>query len=199
MNLGEARTEFGDRGFDGVLSSARMNFYLNRALTDFGDYYAWPWLRKTATGAAPLTISDLKYVRSVYDSTGNEMFGLDVNEDVDLTTTGSPSYWWIDDTSGSAVITAYPVGTVTLRVSYVAEAPLLSADSDVPLMPVRYHMTWIDLAVMRAYRDSDNFAAASALQQVVNADLERLIERYETRNRMNAGHILIRAGSEDGW
>jgi hypothetical protein len=38
-----------------------------------------------------LTITDLKYVRSVFDSTGNEYFGLDDAADVDRTETGTPT------------------------------------------------------------------------------------------------------------
>jgi hypothetical protein len=91
MNLAEARAEFGARGFDGILSASRMNFYLNRALVDFEDFYPWPWLRKQTTGAAPLQISDLKYVRSVFDSTGNEYFGLDDAGDVYRADTGTPT------------------------------------------------------------------------------------------------------------
>jgi hypothetical protein len=196
MNLGQAQQELADRGFD-YLAAPRMTTMLNRAVADFGDFYPWPWLRKTATGPAPLTITDLKYVLKVFDQSGNEMFGMGDSEDLDVTQTGTPDTWWIDDTSGSTVLTAYPVGTVTFSVRYVAEAPLLSASSDTPLIPARYHPLWVDLAVIRAYQDSDNFAAANALRQDTELALQRLVERYETRNRMNSQSILIRAGSED--
>jgi hypothetical protein len=196
VNLAEAQAEFAARGFD-YLSPGRQTFFLNRAKTDFGDFYAWPWLRKTTTGASPLTISDLKYVRSVWDANGVEYFGLDDGDDVDLTETGTPQSWWIDDTSGQSVLTAYPVGAVTFRVSYVAEAPDLVAPTDTPQIPSRYHGIWIDLAVVRAYQDSDNFAAAAALKSMVTQELQTVVERYETRNRMNSRHRLIRAGSED--
>lgn len=198
MNLSEARQELGDRGFNGILSASRMNFILNRAVADFEYFYDWPWLRKTATGAAPLTISDLRHVRKVQDSNGRQYFGLDDSEDVDLTETGSPTGWWIDETSGSPVVTAYPVGAVTFTVYYVSTSANLTADTDTPKIPVSRHGIWIDLAVVRAYQDRDNFAAANALRQSVQADLQNLVESYETRNRQNSGHVLIRAGSLDG-
>lgn len=196
MNLGQAQQELQDRGFD-YLSAPRMTTMLNRALADFGDFYTWPWLRKTATGAAPLTITDLKYVLKVFDQSGNELFGMTDAADVDVTQAGTPDSWWVDDTSGSAVLTAYPVGSVTFSVRYVAEAPLLTAASDTPLIPVRYHPLWVDLAVVQAYKDSDNFAAAQALRADTEAALQRLVERYETRNRMNSQTIRILVGSED--
>jgi hypothetical protein len=196
INLGDAQNELAARGFD-YLPTSRMTIMLNRALTDFGDYYNWPWLRKTASGTAPLTITDLKYVLKVFDQTGSELFGMSDFADVDVTQTGTPDSWWIDDTSGSPVMVAYPVGTVTFSIRYIAEAPLLSASTDTPLVPARYHPLWVDLAVIRAYLDSDNFAAASALRQDTEAALQRLVERYETRNRMNSQWIMVRAGSED--
>jgi hypothetical protein len=196
LNLAEARAELSARGFD-YLSATRQTFMLNRAVTDFEDFWPWPWLRKTVTGPAPLTITNLKYIRKVYDSTGNEIFGVDDVEDIDTTETGTPQYWWIDDTSGSSVLTAYPVGAATFTVSYVAESSDLSNTTDTPAIPERYHPLWIDLAVIQAYKDSDNFAAAQVLRQDTEVALQRLVERYETRNRMNSAHILIRAGSED--
>jgi hypothetical protein len=197
VQLSDARQELSDRGFD-YLSASRQNLMLNRALVDFEDAYDWPWLRKTATGAAPLTIADLKHVRKVQDSTGQEYMGLDESADVDLTETGTPGGWWIDDTSGSPVVTAYPVGAVTFTVYYVASSAPLSSDTASPLIPSAYHPLWVDFAVIRAYQDSDNFAAANALRQSAMTDLQQVIERYETRNRQNSRHMLIRAGSLDG-
>lgn len=196
MNLGQAIIELQARGF-AYLDSTRATTMLNRALIDFGDYYQWPWLRKTASGAAPLPISDLKYVLKVFDSTGTELFGMSDAEDVDITQTGTPQYWWIDDTSGTATLTAWPVGSVTLSVRYVSEAPLLAVGADTPGIPARYHPLWIDLAVIRGYQDDDNFVAAQALRADTEGALLRLVERYETRNRMNSNGMLLRMGSED--
>jgi hypothetical protein len=196
VNLGQARNELEERGFH-YLEPSRLNFMLNRALTDLEAFYLWPWQKKTVTGAAPLVISDLKYVRSVYDSTGNEMFGIDDDDDVNVDRTGSPENWWIDDTSSTTTLRVYPVGNATLTVRYIATDAVLSADSDTPNLPDRYSGVWIDLAVVRAYHDSDNFAAAQALDARVRADLQQMLEQYETRNRMNTGYIRILAGSED--
>ena len=196
MNLAEARTELGARGFD-YLSAGRMNFMLQRALVDFEDTYTWPWLKETVTGAAPLAIADLKYVRSVYDDRQNEMFGIDDDDDIYIDQVGTPQNWWIDDTGTDPTLKVWPVGDATLTVAYYATDSTISADSDTPRMPARYHGTWIDLAVVRAYHDSDNFAAAQALRQQIAADLQSMIVQYETRNRMNSQYIRILAGSED--
>jgi len=196
VNLSQARTELGERGFD-YLSASRMNLMLNDALTRLEDYYLWPWMKKTATGAAPLAISDLKYVRSVYDSTGNEVFGVDDDDDIWVDRTGTPESWWIDDNGGTTTLRPYPVGSATWTVRYIATDATLSGDTDTPNVPVRYHGLWIDLAVIQAYKDSDNFAAAQALQQQVDIQVQRMIEQFETRNRMNSQYVRILAGSED--
>ena len=125
MNLGEARAELGARGFDYV-AAGRMNLMLNRAMTDLEDAYPWPWLKTAVTGAAPLTIADLKYVRSVYDDRQNEMFGIDDDDDIDITQTGTPINWWIDDTGTDTTLRVWPVGDATLTVSYYATDSTLS-------------------------------------------------------------------------
>ena len=199
MDLTAARAELAARGFD-YLPASRQTIMLNRALNDLEDYWPWPWLRKTVTGAAPLIISDLKYIESVNDSTGNELTGTTQSElgqyGGATFTTGTPSQWWIDDTSGPT-LRAYPVGSVTLTVTYMAEITDLVNAGDTPNIPARYHPLWIDLAVIRAYQDSDNFAAASSLRQDTEQALARLVERYETRDRQTSPVIAIRAGSED--
>jgi hypothetical protein len=86
---------------------------------------------------------------------------------------------------------------VTWTVDYVSTSAPLEADSDTPNLPESHHGVWIDLAVMRAYQDRDNFAASTALRQSISVDLQQLVEVYETRNRMNGGYRLIRAGSLD--
>jgi len=179
------------------LSASRMNAMLNRALVDFTDYWPWPWLRKQVTGPAPLEISDLRLVLHVSDPQGKEMWGMSDYEDVDYDFAGTPLNWWVDDTSGTATLKVWPVGDVDLTVRYVAEASILTQSDDEPPIPERYRHIWVDLAVLRGYLDSDNFSAAQALKQDIDQSLISLVERYETRNRMNSQNMLIRLPSED--
>ena len=181
MTLGEARTELAARGFD-YLSAARMNLMLNDALQEIQDYWEWPWLRKTVTGATPLQISDLKTVLKVNDSAGNEVTGISDYDDFDTALTGSPQNWWIDDTSGTPTIVAYPVGTATLTVRYERDITTLSSDADTPDVPNRYNRVWLDYAVALAYEDSDNFAAATQIRARAKTRLDELVARYETRD-----------------
>lgn len=198
INLGQARTELEERGFH-YIAPSRSNFWLNRALVDFEDFWNWPWLQRVVTGAAPLQIADLKYILNVQTSTGQELFGMGDSEDLDITQTGTPENWWVDESSGTPTVGVWPVGTATLRVRYAASSATLSSDTDTPSIPTRYHQIWVDLAVVYAYRNSDNFTAAQQLRQIVNQDLQTLVERYETRNRQNSQVMAMRVGSEDEY
>lgn len=200
MNLGEARTELAGRGFD-YLEASRVNTFLNDAKNTFEDAYPFPWLETSTSGASPLTIADLKQVLYVVDSTNNqELVGVAASQVVAeldpsiTTTTGAPDVWWLD---GEETIRTYPTTAVTLSVRYVKESPELSADSDTPLIPARYHQTWVDIAVIRAYMDSDNFVAALGLKQIVDVTLSQIITRYASRNAQNPGYQTIRGYSED--
>ena len=205
MNLADARSALAARGFD-YLSGASMNLMLNFARNDFEDYWDWPWLRETITGPVPLTISDLKFVRLVKDSDGNELLGLEDR----VAGMGSPppmaqpilngSRWWYlsDHGPDNTLLDLTPFGYGgAVSVLYTKESPELATDVDVPLIPVRYHGLWIDHAVVHAYKDSDNFPAAQALRTDIEARMRTLVERYEVRNRQHSVFMAIRALSED--
>ena len=196
MNLGEARSELQARGFD-YLPAGRQNLMLNDALQELEDFWEWPWLTKTVTGATPLQISDLKAVLKVQDSNNNELTGMDDADPFSTTDTGTPTNWWIDDTSGTPTLVAYPVGSATLTVRYERDNTTLSADSDSPDIPSRYNRIWIDLAVALGYEDSDNFAAAAQIRNRAQQRLTKLVERYETRDRQSSPQRLVREWSLD--
>ena len=196
MNLGEAQAELSARGFE-YLPAARQTIMLNDALQELEDFWNWPWLRKTVTGAAPLQISDLKTILKVYDSTGNEVTGISDYDAFATTDTGTPTNWWIDDASGTPTLVAYPSGSATFTVRYERDITTLSADTDSPDVPDRYNRVWLDLAVALAYEDSDNFAAASAIRNRANQRLTEMVERYETRDMQTSPQRGVRSLSID--
>jgi hypothetical protein len=168
VNLSEAQAELDGRGFD-YLPEGRKTQMLNRARNDFEDFWLWPWLVATKTGAAPLTISDVKYVLLVKDAASHrELLGVTASDlgqdDTDVAAAGTPTSWWIDDSAGDEVLNVWPVAPATLSVRYVRESPELSNGTDTPLIPARYHPLWIDLAVVRALQDSDNFPSSQMLR-----------------------------------
>lgn len=193
MNLGDARTELAARGFD-YLSANRMTLMLNNAKNAFEDSWPFPWLWETLIGPAPLTVADLKYVFMVkHVASDCELLGLSfrqiAQEGTDIDLRGVPEYWWLE---GPNIVHTWPVNTDPIEVFYIRESPELVNVIDEPLIPARYHPVWLDLAVVQAYKDSDNFAAAGQLSADVNGRLGQLIERYETTNRQNGHYITHR-------
>lgn len=202
MNLSDARTELGARGFD-YLSADRMTFMLNNAKNAFEDAWPFPWLEQTVIGPAPLALLDLKHVRMVKHVASNcELLGLDfrqvAQDGTDLNLPGVPEYWWLEGPDPVSLLHTWPVAPDSIEAFYTRESPELVNQLDEPLIPARYHPVWIDLAVVQAYKDSDNFPAATALSTDVNGRLFQIIERYETRNRQNGHYISMRSpGSWD--
>jgi hypothetical protein len=128
-----------------------------------------------------------------------ELAGLDYRQiaqnGTDPDQPGTPAYWWLE---GPNILHVWPVAAVTVSVAYLVESPELSDPDDTPLIPARYHPLWIDLAVVEAYKDSDNFTAAQALRADVNVRMYDLIARYEVRNRQHSRLTSWHAGlSED--
>jgi hypothetical protein len=200
VDLTAAQTELQARGFD-YLSSSRLTIMLNAGKNALEDEYAWPWLETTTTGTAPLTISDLKDVLYCVDTSNrNQLTGLDARDVADwdaiVTTAGTPESWWLD---GATTLKVYPTSTsVQLSVRYVKFSPELSAGTDTPLIPVRYHSLWVDYAVIQAYLDSDNYDAARALLGYIREfRIPQMIEAYATRNRQNPGYAVVSWASDD--
>lgn len=165
MTLAEMRAEILARGFD-YLTTARANLMLNQAYQELAEIENWGFLETSTSGAAPLTISDLRTVLSVTDSTQNnrKVTYADRRDLVDsygdLTTTGAARHYFVDN----GVVRTYPVGG-TLTVRYVKVPADLTLDADVPLFPARWHYLIVEGAVRRAYQDSDQFEAAEASRQ----------------------------------
>lgn len=173
LTLAQARTELQVRGLD-FLSNTRANAFLNDAMHEFHDYANWYWLETTTTGAAPLTIADLRDVLYVVDATNqNELANQDIRDLIDVdaaqVSTGTPVSYWIDNTT----IKVWPTATVNLSVRYVKVPTDLSADSDVPTFPSKYHSLWVTLAQARVYAQDENFSAqAEPLKQSAYQDLQ---------------------------
>lgn len=170
MIFSALKTELSDRGFS-YLTDTRLGQYINWARAELDDLDAWPYRIATATGAAPLTVTDLGWVQGVQD-TGTKLQLLPIDRESladrydDLTITGTPQFYYATD----GVVNTYPVGG-TISVRYNKVPVDLSAAGDSPLAPVRFHRLIVDLAVRMAYRDSDNHEAAEQLQAQVERDL----------------------------
>lgn len=208
MTLQDGQNELAGRGFD-YLSPSRMTIMLNDAKNAFEDVWEFPWLQRLISAQVPVALTDLKYVVTVKTSNSycvpcdnNELLPIDVRQlaqgSTNLSQAGPPAYWYlIGGVDDEATMYAWPVSDTTLQIFYIAQSPELVDPTDRPIIPPRYRSIWIDLAVIQAYQDSDNFQAAQALQADVNTRLNAVIERYETVNRQMGSFIGQRGFSED--
>lgn len=198
MDLTAASAELAARGFD-HLSSGRKTIFLNLGKNAFEQLAPWPWLEVTTSGAAPLTISDVRQVLYVVDSTNRVVLpGLDVRTTVEsdpLLTAGTPSSWWLD---GLTTLRVHPTNTGSVSVRYLKHSPELASGSDTPLIPVREHPVWIDFAVVEAYKDSDNYPAAQTLLgDLMSRQVPRLLDTYLGRNLANPEYQVTNAWFHD--
>jgi hypothetical protein len=204
---GDLRTELRGRGFQDttLLSDARALTFINDAVTflnEGGDVVPgarWIWLETSTTGTAPLTVSDVREVLYVDDTTNDNSLAWADIEDVrqwagtDLAQTGSPTYWyWSSETQ----ISVWPANTsVSLAVRYL-KVPATLAAGDTPGIPARYHSLITDMAEVFALRQVRNFEAANQRQADVNQALNRLAGTMLVRNRDNADVV---PGSGYDW
>jgi len=197
VDLAALRQEVFDRGFDYV-SPTRVAYWLNRVYHRACEREPWPFLQATTTGVSPLAISDVRSVLSVVDTTsGSPVVWRDqrtiLEEDPNLESTGTPDYWYL--ASGS--LTVYPVNTTdTISVVYTKVPSDLSSDSDIPLIPTRYHYLLVDGACAHAYEDSDNFEAAANAWNSYFQAIEEMANTLMVEGYDNPNEIVIR-GSID--
>src|SRR3954466_8505704 len=99
--LATAETELQARGYS-RFSTTRLDSWLNSAKNRFEDYqFDWPWLKTSTTGTAPITISDLRRVMSVADTTNRcPLDQVDVDAitdfgDTNLTLAGPAQAWYL--------------------------------------------------------------------------------------------------------
>lgn len=183
MDFSDLKTELSNRGF-AHLSDTRLGTYVNAARAELDRTALWPWREKSATGAAPLTITDLGTIEAVLNTTQSSFplqrvdYRTLVENYGDLSTSGTALYYYVAWPSGTPEVATYPSGSDTIGVQYWRITPDLSADSDTPASPAQAHYTIVDLAVRRASRDSGNDDVAAAIQPEIDNAISQLIEQY---------------------
>lgn len=171
MTLSDLRTELKSRlngpGYK-HLTDTRATRLINRAYHRICEGDDWVWLRTSTTGSAPITVSDLRTVLSVVDTTTQAVLThLDERQIIDnvdpiLTDTGTPEYYY---RTSDTVLSVYPANTSdTLKVTYIKVPTDLSADGDTPVVPTRYHLAIIDAAQCDALKDYGKYDEARACE-----------------------------------
>jgi len=199
MTLAELRAEVYARGFDYEGDTDRIDRWINQAYQELCEETAWPFLEASTSGTAPVTITDVRTVQSVSNTTtGRTLDGLarrdvvDVDPEVD--DAGSPTHFYLD----AQVLRVFPLNTTdTISVRYLKIPTALASDSDTPIVPTRYQDLIVDGAVIRAYKDDDEMEAAGILRQVWAEGVQRMRKGQLDRDYSGVGHITITDLS--GW
>lgn len=151
------------------------------------EAWTWPFTEASTSGTAPLTISDVRQVLSVADTSSNYVLtGVDRRDVVDVdppvTSVGSPESWYLE----AQVLHVYPANTtVTISVRYSKVPAELSSDTDEPIVPSRFQDLIIDGALVRAYKDIDELQRAQALQVFYDRGVAEMLNSLSERNNQN--------------
>lgn len=189
MNFAELKTELFARGTDYLEESlddvARAERWLNQAYRELCNLYAWPFLHAViagTAGAGNVAISDLRKIVSVADSSGGQNPGLRlqrisyedlVRDGADLNKTGTPEFYWVD---GGTTVRAWPIGG-TITVRYIKRIAPLTGTQE-PIFDEEYHDLIVDGAMLKAYKDSDNFEAAQSLRSEYDRGVAAMARDY---------------------
>lgn len=187
MNVADALTEFYARGFDYLSQDdagrTRATRWLNQAHQELCESYPWSFMQITIGGVTAPTSTWFVPPRAVLNVIGETTLQpipsanpQDLMDSYgDLTATGDAQFFYLllditGGVAGGATFTTYPVDTSqTFRITYLFSPPDYDSDSSHDLMPPpRYHDLVVDMAVLRAYKDSDNFDAYQALSAIVD-------------------------------
>lgn len=197
MNFSDLKTEFFARGTNYLEESgievARAERWLNEAYRIILNLQAWPFLRTVATGSAGtglVSVPDLRRIRFVTDKSQDPASSVPgrpldraleddlVGYGYDLSTTGTPEVYYV--VNGNEVRT-FPLGG-TIRVDYIRRVAPMSG-TDEPIFDEEYHNLIVDRAMMKAYADSDNFEARSALKEEFDEGAAAMAEDYQVDSR----------------
>jgi hypothetical protein len=151
--------------------------WINQSYLGLCEIYPWPFLEKTATGSAPVEIPDARAVLSVNAEDATGLVYLDrrtlIDKVSDLDLPGSPAWYYLEGYD-PLTVNAYPAGPVTLDVRYLFVPPVLVNPQDRPIFPERFQELIVDGAVLKGYRDLDNWEAYQGMRGEHDRELQEM-------------------------
>ena len=182
MDFDSLKTELSDRGFSDTTDS-RRGIYINAGRAELDRMYLWPWRETSATGTAPLIVTDLGVIEMVTDETRSLPLEVAQYRDLansfgDLTTDGNPQYYYVGRSSGSAVIATYPESSNSIGVQYWKRTPDLSVSSDDPASPDEAHLLIVDLAERQLRRRLGDAEGVAVLSADIERQIADLLQQY---------------------
>lgn len=202
----ELQTEFYSRGpeylEDDAPGQTRAKRWLNTAYHDICERYPWPFLRVTVDDTAPMNLTDVRTVTSVFDMTGGyPLWFLEDVEDLttlgfDATLIGTPTHCYLDQDT----LNTYPLNTSDdLKIRYVAVEDDMVADADVPVIPSRFTSAIVDGALMWSQKDNDAYGKYQSLSQLFEAAIGQMAQSLMYRNGANPEVQRMYMSHEGCW
>lgn len=200
------QTEFYERGpeylEDDTAGQTRAKGWLNVAYHDICERYPWPFLRITVDDTAPIPLTDVRKVTSVFDITaGYPLWFLENVEDLSVlgfnpTLTGTPTHAYLDQDT----LNVWPLNTTDdLKIRYVALEDDLVADGDVPVIPARFTSTIVDGALMWSQKDNDAYGKYQSLSQIYEQSISLMAQSLMYRNGANPEVQRMFMSHEGSW
>jgi hypothetical protein len=204
MQFSDLKTALSERGFDDF-SDTKLGRLINEGRRELDRMDLWPWLEASATGTAPMTITDLGEIEAVINTSRDDELLLPHEYQRllaaygDLSTTGVPVYYYRSRPSGDPVVATYPTSSDTIGVQYWKVTTDLSGASDEPAAPDELHPLILDISTRRAWREKNQHDEARAIQEEVALQIADLRLRY-TPGVRDLGAVQTEAGgSPHGW
>lgn len=204
MTLTEIQDAVKPHGFSDQ-STTTLNRWINDAYFKIVGAENWPFLEKgpytlntaASTAAATNTPADLGKVLSIISTSGGTKLAR-LSRDAylarlaaDGTADGTPLFYTIY--AGEIRLYPEPSGTPSYNLYYLSDPAALSAGSDVPLIPERYHHLIVTGALMNGYRqfdDTENVGITtsefgSGLQQMIEDVMQKDLDKTEHMGTVN--------------
>lgn len=183
MNLGQLRTEVRLRAqvpaTDGIWTDSLVNSAINAALADLSVDHKWWWLQEAATPSHTSGAVDLSAVDPAPRTIAHVLVGgaeaqrvSSAEADLAVAATAPPYLYAV--WGETLQIRPAPSGATAVAIRYYRDEPVLSVDSDAPLMPAAYHPAIVDRACSICFESLDDTSSAAMHEARARALLEQL-------------------------
>jgi hypothetical protein len=193
-SLAELTQEVLARGFQ-YETTATIESSIQRHYQRLEARYNWPWREGTKEGVAPFEIKDLRGILSVENTTAESaIYGQSrqwlAEHYPNLEESGSPAWWWLDNLT----LRVFPTSTSeNISVRYLKKPEKLTTSAE-PAMPSEWQYLIVDLAVVDALKNNDEYSVARELKEEVEADLQRMVAA-ELKRDLQSSPLTVRTGS----
>jgi hypothetical protein len=199
VNLSAMRTavltRLGTPGGDGFYSTAQLNDFVNEALQTVSTEHDWPWLAVTTTftttaGTATYTVpSNWQRTKAltVDGQTSLQLRSLTEIREILSTAQAEPEMYAIFPDS-TIILRPVPNSAYTVIHDYIAQEPILSSDSETPLMPAQFHYAVVEFAVYLAHMREGRMPDA----QIRLAAYQGWLDRMHDNRRRSSSPIRVR-------